>query len=99
MASKKNPLRLRSDLILVRPIKRDKTAGGLYLTEDPNYSKKGEVVAAGPGKLSAKGVRLPISVAEKELIFYGPHAGVEVEVMGERLLMMHEDDVIAVVTE
>lgn len=99
MSNKKAPLRLRSDLILVRPMPRERTAGGLWLTEDPNYSKKGEVVEAGPGLATSRGIVVPISVAKGERVLYGPHAGIEVEVFGEKLLMMHEADVIAVVME
>ncbi|MDY0050138.1 MAG: co-chaperone GroES, partial [Halothiobacillaceae bacterium] len=62
--------------------------------EKPN---RGEVIAAGPGKSNEKGEIRPMGVSVGDLVLFGQYAGTKVKVDGEDLLMMGEDDILAVI--
>lgn len=91
-------LKLFSDHVLVKRIVETKTKGGLFLIgpgDDP--SVRGEVLAVGQGKYSAKGVRIPMTVKPGDKVMFGSGAGAHMEYGGEKCLMMHEADLLCVV--
>jgi chaperonin GroES len=87
------------DRILVRPIEETKTRGGLYLLSvDKTTMRKGVILEAGPGQMDAHNIRKPIQVKKGDEIYFQPNDGVEIEIDGEKLLVMKEEDVECVVT-
>ena len=58
---------------------------------------QGEVVAVGPGKKSESGTVVAMELKVKDKVLFGKYAGNEVKVDGEELLIMREDDVIAII--
>ena len=74
------------------------TAGGIVLPdaaqEKPN---QGKVVAIGPGSLLDNGERAAMSVKKGDEVLYGKYSGTEVEVNGEKLVILKETDILAVV--
>ncbi|MGC8731491.1 MAG: co-chaperone GroES [Halothiobacillaceae bacterium] len=87
------------DRVLIKRVEEElTTASGIVLpgsaAEKPN---RGEVIATGPGKSNDKGELRPISVKVGDQVLFGQYAGTKVKVDGEELLMMSEDDILAVI--
>ena len=74
------------------------SAGGIVLpgsaTEKPD---RGEVVAAGKGRITDSGDVRAMDVAVGDTVLFGKYAGTEVKVDGEELLVMREEDIVAVI--
>ncbi len=87
------------DRVLVRR-KEEETvsAGGIVLpgsaSEKPN---QGEVLAAGNGQILSSGEVRPMDIKVGDVVLFGQYAGTTVKVDGEELLMMREEDIMAVV--
>lgn len=74
------------------------TAHGIIIPEmAQNKSVKGRVLAVGPGRLNEAGVRIPMGVAEGDLILFAKYAGTEVHILGARVLILMESDILAIV--
>ena len=87
------------DRVLIKRVEEElTTASGIVLpgsaAEKPN---RGEIIAAGPGKSNEKGEIRPIGVKVGEKVLFGQYAGTKVKVDGEELLMMGEEDILAVI--
>ncbi len=87
------------DRVLVRPSQPESvTAGGIIIPDTAQEkSMRGEVVAAGPGKITEDGKVLPLQVKVGDHVLYGKYAGSELSVNGEDLLLMREGDIMATV--
>lgn len=87
------------DRVLVRRNEEETTsAGGIILADSAKEKPmQGEIVAAGKGKKLEDGTVLPMDVKVGDKVLFGKYAGTEIKVEGEELLVMKEDDVIAVV--
>ncbi len=92
-----------SDRIVVRRFEADeKTAGGIILPDNAkNKPQKGKVLAVGPGKMIKDGSRRPLQVKEGETVIFTSWAGDEFKEQKTRgnILLMREEDVLAVVDE
>jgi chaperonin GroES len=91
-----------SDRIIVRRAdSQEKTAGGVYLPDAAkNKPQKGKVLAAGPGKLLKDGKRRGLQVKEGDTVLFTSWAGDEFkERSGDTILVMREEDILAVVDE
>jgi chaperonin GroES len=91
------------DRIVVRRFEADeKTAGGIILPDNAkNKPQKGKVLAVGPGKMIKDGSRRPLQVKEGETVIFTSWAGDEFKehkTIGN-ILLMREEDVLAVVDE
>lgn len=87
------------DRILVKPTESEsKTASGIYLPESAKEKPvRGEVVALGPGKRLDNGNRAQMSVRKGDTVVYGKYAGTEVELKGEKLLILRETELLGVI--
>lgn len=87
------------DRVVVKPVEADEvTAGGILIPDNAKEKPtKGEVLAVGEGKALDNGsVRAPkVKVGDK--VLFGKYSGTEVKVDGEELLVMREEDVMAVI--
>jgi chaperonin GroES len=91
-------LRPLQDKILLRPSEPEEvTKGGIII---PGNAKEkpttGEVLAVGTGKVMADGTILPMDVQPGNVVIYGQYAGTEVELDGEKLRIISQDDVLGV---
>ncbi len=88
-----------NDRVLVKRLEsEEKTAGGLYIPDTAKEKhSKGEVVAAGPGKLSDDGKRLELTVKKGDLVLFNKYAGTEVKLDGIEHLVMREEDILAII--
>src|SRR6516225_5510837 len=90
------------DRLIVRRFEADeKTSGGIILPDNAKGKpQKGKVLAAGPGKLLKTGVRRALQVKEGDTVIFTSWAGDEYkERSGDTILVMREEDVLAVVDE
>lgn len=87
------------DKIVVKREEGDETTpGGIVLPDSAQEkSKQGRVLSVGEGRRSPDGsIRAP-QVTEGDRILFSAYAGTEIDVDGEDLLIMSEDDVLAIV--
>jgi chaperonin GroES len=74
------------------------TPGGIVIPDSAaEKPSTGEVVAAGNGKITESGEVRPLDVKVGDKVLFGKYSGTEVKVDGEDLLIMREDDILAVV--
>jgi len=85
------------DRVVIRPAESEETTvGGIVLPDNAKEKQqKGEVVAAGPGKLLDSGSRAELSVKVGDTVLFGKYAGNDVKVNGEELKIMRESDILA----
>lgn len=96
MASKVVPL---NDKVLIRRVESEaKTAGGIVLPDTAKEKpKEGKVISVGQGKLLENGKRGSFQIQPGNRVLFTSYAGTEVTVDGEELLLMTEDDILAIV--
>jgi chaperonin GroES len=90
------------DRIVIQRFEADeKTAGGILLPDSArNKPQKGKVLAVGPGKTLKDGTVRPLQVKEGDTVLFTNWAGDEFkESHGKNVLLMREEDVLAVVNE
>lgn len=87
------------DRVLVKPIEAEsKTASGLYLPEGAKEKPiQGKVVATGPGKRLDNGQRAHMSVKKGDTVVYGKYAGSEIEIKGDKHLILRESELLGVI--
>jgi chaperonin GroES len=88
-----------NDKILVKRVEAEaKTAGGIVLPDAAKEKpREGKVLAIGQGKLLESGRRATFQVKVGDRILFTSYAGSEVNVDGDDLMLMTEDDILAVV--
>ncbi len=87
------------DRVVVKRLEQEtKTASGIVLpdaaAEKPD---QGEVVAVGNGKILEDGKVRPLDVKVGDRVLFGKYSGQAVKVDGEEVLVMREDDIMAIV--
>jgi len=96
--SKLSKLRPLHDRLLVRRIEEDETAKGGIIIPDSAKEKpqKGEVLAAGNGKILENGTKVALDVKVGDKILFGKYSGTEIKIDGEDVLILREEEVLAV---
>lgn len=90
------------DRVLVRRVEEERmSAGGIIIPDTASQEKptRGEVIAAGKGKITDSGDVRAMDVNVGDKILFGQYAGTAVKIDGEELLMMSESDILAVIEE
>ena len=76
----------------------EKSAGGILLPDSAQEKPQiGKIVATGPGKLLDDGKRAQMSVKKKDEVLYAKYSGSDVEVDGEKYVILRESDVLGIV--
>ena len=88
-----------NDRILVKRLEAvDTTEGGIVLPDAAKEKpREGEVVSVGAGRLLESGEQAPMQINVKDRVIFGSYAGTEIKFDGVELLIMSEDDVLAVI--
>ncbi len=97
--AKKLKIRPLDDRVVVEPSEaEEKTAGGIVLPDTAREKPlHGKVLATGPGKLIEKtGARGKMSVKVGDIVVYGKYSGTEIELEGEKVVILRESDVLAI---
>jgi chaperonin GroES len=86
------------DRLLVRRIEPKETAKGGIIIPDTAKEKpqEGEVLAVGNGKVLENGTKLALDVKVGDKILFGKYTGSEIKIDGEDVLVLREDEVLAV---
>ena len=86
------------DRLLVRRIEEKETAKGGIIIPDTAKEKpqQGEVLAIGNGKLLENGTKIALDVKVGDKILFGKYTGSEVKIDGQDVLILREDEGLAV---
>ncbi|HIF88194.1 MAG TPA: co-chaperone GroES [Candidatus Thioglobus sp.] len=89
------------DRVIVRRVEEKKTTASGLIIPDSSTEKpsRGEVVAVGNGRISADGKVIPLDVKVGETVMFGQYSGAEITVGDEKLLVMSEDEIVAVIED
>ncbi len=92
-------LRPLDDRVVIKPLEAQaKTAGGIFLPDTAKEKPQiGKVVWIGPGKVQDDGKRAPVSVKKDDEVVYGKYMGNEVEIDGEKYVIVRESDLLGIV--
>jgi len=87
------------DRIIVKRIEAERTTASGIVIPDTAAEKpeQGEVIAVGSGKRDEHGKPIPLEVKVGDRVLFGKFAGQTVKLHGEELLVLREDDVMAVI--
>jgi chaperonin GroES len=89
---------LNDKIVVQRLEAEDKTAGGIILPDNAKEKpKQGKILSVGEGKVLENGSRASFQVKAGDKVLFTSYAGTEVTVDGKELLIMTEDDILAVV--
>jgi len=95
MPAKVRPLHNR--LIVQRIEEEAKTAGGIIIPDTAKEKPtEGRVIAAGPGKRDDKGKMIAMDVKKGDRVLFSKYGGSEVTLEGDEVLIISEDDVLAI---
>ena len=89
------------DRVLVQPLEAETTtASGLVIPDTAKEKpQEGKVVAAGPGRVDDKGVRVPMDVQVDDVVIFSKYGGTEVRYNGKDYLLLNARDILAVVVK
>lgn len=88
---------LGANVVVKRLPADDVTTGGIVLPDAAQAKpRQGRVLSIGDGRLLADGARAQHQVSEGDRVLFDTYAGAEVVVNGEDLLIMNEDEILAI---
>jgi chaperonin GroES len=92
-------LRPLGDKILVKRVEAEsKTKSGIVLPDSAKEKpKRGKILAIGDGKRLDNGERAPFTVKKGDEVLFTSYAGTEIKIDGEEVIIMSEEDVLAIV--
>jgi chaperonin GroES len=87
------------DRVVVRRTEEERKSPGGIVIPDTATEKpiRGKVVAVGKGKILESGEIRPLDLKINDEVLFGKYSGTEIKVDGEDLVVMREDDVMAVI--
>lgn len=87
------------DRLVVEPKEKETTtASGIVLPDTASEKpQQGTVLAIGPGARDGDGNRIAMDVAEGDTVLFAKYAGTEVKIDGDKLLILKESDVLAII--
>ncbi len=84
--------------VVRRVIEEERSKGGLYIPEQAKEKPaQGEVLAIGQGRRLESGAVVPLEIAVGDKVLFGKYSGTEIELDGEKLLILREDEILGVV--
>ncbi|MBT8420378.1 MAG: co-chaperone GroES [Gammaproteobacteria bacterium] len=89
------------DRIIIKRIEEERTSPGGIVIPDTAAEKpiQGKVVAIGNGKILENGQVRALDIKVDDKVLFGKYSGTEVKVDGDELLVMREEDIMAVIEE
>lgn len=87
------------DRVVIRRMDEERTSPGGIVIPDSATEKpaRGEIVAVGNGKILDSGDVRSLDVKLGDKVLFGKYAGTEVKIEGEELIVMREDDIVAII--
>ncbi|MGD9021671.1 MAG: co-chaperone GroES [Lysobacterales bacterium] len=92
-------LRPLHDRVIVKRMEEERmSAGGIVIPDSATEKPiRGEVLAVGNGKILENGEKRALDIQVGDKILFGKYSGTEIKVDGEELLVMREEDIMAVI--
>jgi chaperonin GroES len=92
-------LRPLHDRVIVKRMEEERMSAGGIVIPDSAAEKpiRGEVLAVGNGKILENGEKRALDIKVGDKILFGKYSGTEIKVDGEELLVMREEDIMAVI--
>ena len=89
------------DRLIVKVVEEEETtASGIVLPDTAKEKpQRGKVLAAGDGKVTDDGKRVPLDVSEGDEVLYSKYGGTDIVIEGDDLLVLRESDVLAKVAD
>jgi chaperonin GroES len=88
---------LQDRVIVKQSEAEEKTKSGILLPDTAKEKPtKGKVIAVGPGKTDDKGRPMEIGLRVGDTVYYGKYSGTDVEIDGQKLVILRESDVLGV---
>ena len=89
------------DYLLIEPLEKETTLPSGIVIPDSAKEKpqEGKIVAVGTGAVDADGKRVPMVVKAGDVVMYKKWGGTEVKVDGKDMLLVKQEDVLAVVKD
>lgn len=86
------------DRVVVKRLEQKETMRGGIIIPDTAKEKpqEAEVVAVGPGKINDDGKRSPMDVKKGDRVLIGKYSGSEIKIEDEELVIVREDEILAV---
>jgi chaperonin GroES len=89
---------LHDRVIVKRLDSEEKTKGGIIIPESAKEKPlEGKVIAAGPGRKDDNGKVIGMGVKKGDKVLFGKYAGTEIKLDGEEMVILREDDILAVI--
>jgi len=86
------------DRLLVERIEEEVRKGGIIIPDAAKEKpQQGKVVAVGPGRFDENGKRVAMDIKKGDYILFGKYSGNEIRIGDDELLIMREEDVLAIV--
>jgi chaperonin GroES len=91
-------LRPLHDRVIVKPLEENRTSPGGIVIPDSAAEKpvQGKIVAVGKGKILENGQVRPCVIKVGDKVLFAKHGGTQVKVDGQELVVMREEDVMAI---
>ena len=89
------------DRLVIKPLEGEEvTPSGIVLPETAKEKpQKGEVLSVGPGARDEDGKRIAMDVKAGDKVLFAKYAGTEIKIDSEKVLILRESDILAIVTE
>ena len=89
------------DRVVIKPLEQEEvTPSGIVLPETAKEKpQKGEILAVGPGARDEDGKRIVMDVKAGDKVLFAKYAGTEIKIDSEKLLILRESDILAIMTE
>ena len=89
---------LHDRIIIQRLEEGEQKVGGIIIPDSAKEKpQQGKVIAAGNGKTTDEGKRLPLDVTAGDTILFGKYSGQEIKLEGVEYIIMREDEVLAII--
>ena len=101
MTATKVNIKPLEDRIVVQALEAETTTASGIVIPDTAKEKpqEGTVLAVGPGRIDDNGNRIPVDVAEGDVVLYSKYGGTEVKYAGQEYLVLSARDVLAVIVK
>lgn len=88
-----------ADKVVVKRLESEaQSSGGIVLPDSSREKpRQGKILSVGGGRLMEDGRRQPPQVAEGDRVLFSSYAGAEISVDGDELLILSEDEILAVI--
>jgi chaperonin GroES len=85
--------------VIIKRIEEERKSPGGIVIPDTATEKpiRGKVIAVGTGRITEKGEVRALDVKKGDTVLFGKYSGTEVKVDGDELVVMREDDIMAVI--